>query len=92
MTGTRPSKPLKKRLTAVMKARDWHTLKEVAQHTGMDRRRLYALCNPVDTTLPSLEELVQFAVLFEIPTHELLYEFLPDAPGAPDHVSAGPGN
>ncbi|WP_339097909.1 helix-turn-helix domain-containing protein (plasmid) [Deinococcus sp. VB343] len=75
--------PIGKLITAYMQERGISTLPEFAASAELSQTTIYDLIRPSSNKYPSLPTLVQLAKVLERPTHELLYLFAPDAPGAP---------
>lgn len=64
------------------------TINQLADEYGLARTTLYDLMQGrtlSDGTLvkPTIDTLVKLAHMLDVPTHVLLYELVPDAPGAP---------
>lgn len=81
--------PLNPLITEYMHAHGIQTVKDLADRLGIQRTALYELLRERPTTgddasYPSVRTLIQLARGLGRPTHELLYAFAPDAPGAPD--------
>lgn len=72
-------------LTQYMEKHGMSSVVQFAERANMKATTVYDLLSKDSEkrASPSLPTLIQLATALEMPTHELLYVFAPDAPGAP---------
>jgi len=85
-----PSHPIVPLISEYMRRHGLTRVTDFASHAGIGRALVYDLIKPKPGSYPSVPTLMALARTLGKETHELLYLFAPDAPGAPGQETATP--